>query len=62
MPQARLAYDAAGRTYHDQLTGVTHTNGAFANESFSFDAVGNRTMSGYATQAGNRLTTDGTYT
>ena len=40
----------------------THTNGAFANESFGYDAVGNRNTTGYTTQAGNRLTADGTYT
>ena len=31
------------------------------DESFSFDANGNRTMAGYATGTNNRLTTDGTY-
>ena len=29
-------------TNNDQLTGVTHTDGAFSSESFSYDANGNR--------------------
>ncbi len=31
------------------------------DESYSYDANGNRTMSGYSTTANNQLTTDGTY-
>jgi RHS repeat-associated protein len=42
----------------DQLTGVSGSH----SESYSYDANGNRTMSGYATDTGNRLTSDGTYT
>ena len=30
-------------------------------ESFSYDANGNRTMTGYSTGTGNRLLSDGTY-
>jgi RHS repeat-associated protein len=41
----------------DQLTGVAGVN----PESFSYDANGNRTMAGYSTGTGNRLTSDGTY-
>jgi RHS repeat-associated protein len=41
---------------------VTHTNGSFSGESFSYDANGNRTMSGYGTDTGNRLDDDGAYT
>ncbi len=48
-------------TNNDQLTGVTHTNTSFANESFSYDANGNRTMSGYSTGTNNQTTSDGTY-
>jgi YD repeat-containing protein len=47
-----------GYTNNDQLTSVTHTNGSFANESFSYDANGNRTGT---TGTDNRLSTDGTY-
>ncbi len=48
-------------TNNNQLTGVTHTDTSFANESFSYDANGNRNMTGYSTPTGNELTTDGTY-
>ena len=48
-------------TNNDQLIGVTHTNTAFSNESYSYDATGNRTMSGYSTTTGNRLSNDGTF-
>ncbi len=56
--------DTVGYTYtnNDQLTGVTHTNTSFANESFGYDANGNRDTAGYATTAGNRLASDGTST
>ncbi len=47
-----LAYDARG-----ELTGVS---GAWS-ESYSYDLNGNRTMTGYTTSTGNRLTSDGTY-
>ncbi len=48
-------------TANNQLTGVTHSNSSFANESFSYDANGNRTMTGDSTGTGNELTSDGTY-
>jgi RHS repeat-associated protein len=48
-------------TANNQLTGVTHSNSSFANESFSYDSNGNRTMTGYTTGTGNELTSDGTY-
>ncbi|WP_406698435.1 hypothetical protein V5E97_06150 [Singulisphaera sp. Ch08] len=41
---------------------MTHTNGTFVNESFDYDANGNRNTSGYATGTGNQQTSDGTYT
>ncbi len=50
-----------GYTDNGQLTGVSHTNGAFSNESYSYDANGNRTMTGYSTDTGNELAADGTY-
>ena len=55
--------DTTDYTYTDnnQLTGVTHSNSSFANESFSYDSNGNRTMTGYTTGTGNELTSDGTY-
>ena len=55
--------DTIDYTYTDnnQLTGVTHSNSSFADESFSYDDNGNRTMTGYATGTGNELTSDGTY-
>jgi len=48
-------------TTNNQLTGVTHTDTSFANESFSYDANGNRTTTGYSTGTGNELMSDGTY-
>ena len=50
-----------GYTNNDQLTSVSHTNGSFANESFSYDSNGNRNTTGYATGTGNRSSSDGTY-
>src|SRR5205085_2062222 len=41
----------------DQLTGVSGAR----TETYTYDANGNRTMNGYTTTAGNRLTSDGTY-
>jgi RHS repeat-associated protein len=40
---------------------VAHTNGSFANESFSYDTNGNRNSTGYGTGTDNRISTDGTY-
>ena len=55
--------DTLGYSYtnNNQLTGVTHTNGAFTGETFSYDANGNRNSAGYSTGSDNRLSTDGTY-
>ncbi len=50
-----------GYTNNDQLTSVSHTNGSFANESFSYDNNGNRNSTGYTTGTGNRSSSDGTY-
>src|SRR5262249_42138558 len=41
----------------DQLTGASGAR----SESYSYDANGNRSMTGYTTGTGNRLTSDGTY-
>ena len=49
-----------GYTDNGQLTSVSHTNGSFSNESYSYDDNGNRTMSGYSTDTGNELSSDGT--
>jgi RHS repeat-associated protein len=46
-------YDNGG-----QLTGATHSYQS--NETYSYDANGNRTMTGYTTGTNNRLTSDGT--
>ena len=70
-----FAYDAASRitsidsyvdgttTYShddtDQLTAADHAS--ITDEAYSYDANGNRTMSGYDTGDNNQLTTDGTY-
>ena len=45
-------YDNAG-----QLTAAS----GWRSESYSYDAVGNRTMTGYSTGTGNRLASDGTF-
>jgi RHS repeat-associated protein len=62
-PGGGTSSDTLGYTYtnNNQLTSVTHTNSSFANESFSYDANGNRNMTGYSTGTGNELTSDGTY-
>jgi RHS repeat-associated protein len=52
---SNYGYDATS-----QLTSATHTYQS--NESYSYDANGNRTMTGYQTGTDNRLTNDGTYT
>ena len=51
-----------GYTNNNQLTSVSHTNAAFANESFSYDANGNQTGTGYTTAAGNEQTASPGYT
>jgi RHS repeat-associated protein len=43
----------------DQVTGATYNYQT--NESYSYDANGNRTNTGYSTGSDNRLTSDGTY-
>lgn len=67
-------YDDAGRitqfvspdgttdyTYDDfgQLTAADHTYQT--DETYTYDATGNRTMTGYSTGGNNRLLSDGTY-
>jgi RHS repeat-associated protein len=42
----------------DQLTGADHTGQI--DETYTYDANGNRTMTGYSTGSNNQLTTDGT--
>ena len=53
-PEGSLTY-----TYDntDQLTGASGAR----TETYTYDANGNRTMAGYSTTTGNRLTSDGTY-
>src|SRR5262249_8024470 len=51
--------DGALRTYSYDNTNQLTNDGATA---FSYDAAGNRTMTGYSTGTGNRLTNDGTWT
>ncbi len=41
---------------------MTHTNAAFANERFSYDANGNQMGMGYTTGAGNEQTASLEYT
>jgi RHS repeat-associated protein len=51
------SYDA-----NNELTGASGTlNGSNYSVSYSYDANGNRTMSGYQTGTGNELLSDGTY-
>ena len=51
-----------GYTNNNQLTSVTHTNNSFANESFTWDANGNQTGTGYTTSTGNEQTASPGYT
>ena len=41
---------------------MTHTDDSFANESFSYDANGNETGTGYTTSTGNEQTASPGYT
>jgi RHS repeat-associated protein len=43
-------------TNNDQLTGVSHSNSSFSNESFTYDANGNETGTGFTTTTGNEQT------
>ena len=54
-----LTYDY---TNNDQLTSVSHSDDSFSNESFSWDANGNETGSGYTTGTGNEQTASPGYT
>jgi YD repeat-containing protein len=49
-------------TNNNQLTGVSHTNGSFSNESFTWDANGNETGTGYTTGTDNEQTASPGYT
>ena len=49
-------------TNNNQLTGVSHTNGSFSNESFTWDSNGNETGSGYTTGTDNEQTASPGYT
>jgi RHS repeat-associated protein len=54
-PDGSITY---GYDVDGQLTGATGAH----NETYSYDKEGNRTLTGYVTSIGNRLTSDGTYT
>jgi RHS repeat-associated protein len=54
-PDGSITY---GYDNDGQLTGATGAH----NETYTYDKEGNRTMTGYSTGTGNRLTADGTYT
>jgi RHS repeat-associated protein len=45
-----------GYTNNNQLTSVSHTNSSFSNESFTYDADGNETGTGYTTTTDNEQT------
>ena len=49
-------------TNNNQLTGVTHSNGSFSSESFTWDNNGNETGSGYTTGTDNEQTASPGYT
>jgi RHS repeat-associated protein len=49
-------------TNNNQLTGVTHSNGLFSNESFTWDNNGNETGTGYTTGTDNEQTASPGYT
>jgi RHS repeat-associated protein len=62
-------YDLASRLTTEVADGTTTTYSYDAinqvtndGSAYSFDAAGNRNMSGYTTSTGNRMTNDGTYT
>jgi RHS repeat-associated protein len=49
-------------TNNNQLTGVSHTNNSFSNESFTWDSNGNETGTGYTTGTDNEQTASPGYT
>ena len=49
-------------TNNNQLTGVTHSNNSFSNESFAWDSNGNETGTGYTTGTDNEQTASPGYT
>ena len=49
-------------TNNNQLTGVSHTNGSFSNESFTWDSNGNETGTGFTTGTDNEQTASPGYT
>ena len=49
-------------TNNNQLTGVSHSNGSFSNESFTWDSNGNETGTGYTTTTVNEQTASPGYT
>ncbi len=52
-------FNGTGKTYaYDKLGQLTSDNGS----AVSYDAAGNRSMTGYVTGTGNRTTADGTWT
>jgi RHS repeat-associated protein len=51
----------ADYTYDDTNQLLTADHSVLADETYSFDLNGNRTMSGYATAGNNRMTSDGTW-
>jgi RHS repeat-associated protein len=53
-PDGTITY---GYDNDGQLTGASGAH----NETYTYDKEGNRTMTGYVTSIGNRLTSDGTY-
>jgi RHS repeat-associated protein len=60
---ARCGYTGPDGTVafsYDNTNQLTGASGA-RSESYSYDANGNRTMTGYSTGTGNRLSSDGTY-
>jgi RHS repeat-associated protein len=64
------AYDNADRLTNETINGTPHTYSYDSTSqltgedstNYSYDANGNRTMSGYQTGVANRLSNDGTYT
>src|SRR5262249_42997262 len=64
-------YDAADRVLTEKLNGTAKATYTYdltdqltgdGSNNYSYDANGNRTMTGYQTGTGNRLTNDGTWT
>ena len=58
----QIAYSLSIYSNVPFFTSVSHTNSSLSNESFTYDANGNETGTGYTTTTGNEQTASPGYT